>query len=230
VSITPSGRQVRLRSEEVSVGARRIRLPAQADDRGRRSEGRHDRVTVSQADCAAGNPEAVGGQGTSPSRASEATELARVVGEGFPPVDEQLIALVLIEPGDVADKLSEVPGVSPVLGAALSPEVQTSSRGTGPRSRVTCTRSSATTCPAVGIGARLRASRSARAVRGLAVVGCSAYPAASAGARSNWGSTTNTSARTAGCSGIETPSSVSRARPRSLTLTLQDRLVLSVCG
>lgn len=119
-----SRRQVRLRAEEVGVCARRIRLPAQTDDRGCRREARRDRVSVSQADCAAGNTETERGQGTSPSRASQTAELVRVVGEGFPPVDEHLVALVLIEAGDAADELSEVPGVSPVLGAVLSPEVQ----------------------------------------------------------------------------------------------------------
>jgi hypothetical protein len=100
-----------------------------------------------------------------------------VVGEGFPPVDERSVPFVLIEAGQVADELSKAVRVSRMLGQVLSPaakdfvegiraEVQSDmlevERHDVPRGWHRCEVE----------GIEQRACRSsARAVRGLAVVG-----------------------------------------------------------
>jgi len=160
--------------EEVGVGAPRVGLATESEQCRCGCQPGPDGVAVGEGDGAACYAEAEGGERAPPGRPGEPSELVCGVGEGFAPVEKGLFLVGLGQRGSVADELPEVAGVRAVLVACCRRKSRTSSRGTGARSRVTCSGSAATTCPVVGMAVRSSVSSSARARRAWALAGCSA--------------------------------------------------------
>ena len=94
---------------------------------------------------------------------------------------------------------------------------RTSSIGTELKSTPTVSRSKVTTRPDEGADGSYKTSVSASTSLGRSVAGESSSPSDSPRGRRICASSTSTRLRTIGCIGIDTPSSVSLARPRALS-------------
>lgn len=111
-------------SEEVGVGASRIGLSAEPEERAGGGEAGAQGVAGGEGDGASGDAEPERGQRAPPGRAGQATELVGGVGKGLSAVEESSVLGVRVEAGEVANEVAEVAGVGAVLGAVLAAKVE----------------------------------------------------------------------------------------------------------